>query len=107
MTPDEIKSLRRVLSFTQRQLAEALSLDVATVRAWEREELFPTKAHCTAMEKLRANPPPRPAKGEVPPMKVLADPAFHTLLRKLLAHPGLRAECTRLAADLPDPAEEA
>lgn len=107
MTPDEIKSLRRTLSFTQRQLAEALTLDVSTVRAWEREEQFPTKAHCTAMEALRRNPPPRPAKGAAPPLQVLADPAFYALLRKLLAHPGLRAECARLAADLPDPAEEA
>jgi|JI8StandDraft_1071087.scaffolds.fasta_scaffold110600_2 transcriptional regulator with XRE-family HTH domain len=107
MTPDEIKSLRRTLNLTQRQLAEALDLDVDLVRQWEREALFPTKAHCAAMEKLRQNPPPRPAKGAVPPMAVLSDPAFFALLRKLVAHPGLRAECLRLAAEVPDPAEEA
>jgi hypothetical protein len=40
-------------------------------------------------------------------MAVLSDPAFFALLRKLVAHPGLRAECLRLAAEVPDPAEEA
>ncbi len=90
---------------TQRQLAEAMKLEVETVRAWELEEAFPTKAHCVAMEKLRANPPPRPAKGAASPMQVLGDPGFQRLYRKIIAHAKLRAECEKLAGEYPDPLE--
>lgn len=107
MSPDDIRALRKDLGLTQRQLADALKLEVATVRAWEAEELFPTKAHCEAMAKLRASPPPKtkPAKGSAAPFQVLADPKFFALLRKLVAHPSLRAEVERLAAEHPDPAD--
>lgn len=102
MTADDIKALRKELGITQRALAEALKLDVAEVRAWEAVESFPTKAHCEAMERLRANPPPKPVKG-ASPMQLLADPKFMLLVRKLMAHPKLRAEVEKLAAEHPDP----
>ena len=102
MTADDIKALRKELGITQRALAEALKLDVAEVRAWESAEGFATKAHCEAMEGLRANPPPK-AKKNPSPMQLLADPKFMLLVRKLLAQPKLRAEVERLAAEHPDP----
>ncbi|MFO0608295.1 MAG: helix-turn-helix transcriptional regulator [Polyangiales bacterium] len=106
MGPEDIRTLRKDLGLTQRQLAEALKLDPATVRAWETEALFPTKAHCDAMAALRANPPPKPSKKNATPFQVLADPSFFALLRKLVAHPRLRAEVERLAAEHPDPLDE-
>jgi transcriptional regulator with XRE-family HTH domain len=105
MSPEEIRSLRKDLGVTQRQLADALKLDVDVVRAWEKEDAFPTKAHCEAMAKLRANPPPKVPKNSASPMQVLSDPRFFALVRKLLAHPKLRAETDKLAAEYPDPAD--
>jgi transcriptional regulator with XRE-family HTH domain len=102
MTADDIKALRKELGITQRALAEALKIEVAEVRAWEASEGFATKAHCGAMERLRTNPPPKPAKS-ASPMQLLADPKFMLLVRKLMAHPKLRAEVERLAAEHPDP----
>ena len=105
MTADDIKALRKELGITQRALAEALKVDVAEVRAWETTDAFPTKAHCEAMAKLRTNPPPKPTKN-ASPLQLLADPKFMLLVRKLLAHPKLRAEAEKLAADHPDPLEQ-
>ncbi len=105
MSPEEIRSLRKDLGLTQRQLADALKIDVDVVRTWEKEEAFPTKAHCEAMEKLRVNPPPKVSKSAATPMQVLSDPKFFALVRKLLAHPKLRAEADKLAAEYPDPNE--
>jgi len=102
MTADDIKALRKELGITQRALAEALKVEVGEVRAWEAAESFATKAHCEAMARLRANPPPKPAKG-ASPMQLLADPKFMQLVRKLMGHPKLRAEVERLAAEHPDP----
>ena len=104
MTADDIKALRKELGITQRALAEALKIDVAEVRGWEASEGFATKAHCEAMARLRTNPPPKPTKN-ASPLQLLADPKFLLLLRKLLAHPKLRADAEKLAADHPDPLE--
>lgn len=106
MSPDDIKALRKALTLTQRDLAEALDVEVELVRQWEREEAFATKAHCAAMERLKANPPPK-KKGKAPsPMQLLADPGFMLLVRKLLAHPKLRADAERAAAEYPDPLDD-
>jgi transcriptional regulator with XRE-family HTH domain len=108
VTPDELKALRKELACTAKELASALELDQATVLAWEKGELFPTKPFIDRMNALRAKGPgaiPRKAKG-ADPMKVLADPAFFALVRKLLANKKLRDEVTKLAASLPDPAED-
>jgi transcriptional regulator with XRE-family HTH domain len=100
---DAIKALRKDLGLTQRELAEALSLDVALVREWESGEQFATKAHCEAMEALRVHPPPKRSKRARTPMQSLADPEFWRLCRKLLAHPALRAACEKLASEYEDP----
>ncbi len=106
MTADDIKALRKELGINVRAMAEALDVDVALLRSWEAGDEFPTKAHCLAMEKLRAHPPPKPTKSPSP-MQLLADPGFMLLVRKLLAHPKLRAEVEKLAGAHPDPLDGA
>lgn len=103
MNADDIKALRKELGLTQRDLADAMKLDVATVRDWETGEQFATKAHCEEMEAFRKSPPPKKSKKARTPMQSLADPALWTLMRKLLAHGALRAQCEKLAADYDDP----
>ena len=107
MTPDEIKALRKELSCTAKELAQALGIEQATVLAWEKGDLFPTKAFVDKMNDLRARGPsaiPKKAKG-ADPMKVLADPALWALLRKIVAHKKLRDEVTKLATAYEDPAQ--
>lgn len=105
MTPDEIKQARLALKCTARELSAALELEPNTVTAWERGELFPTKQY---VEKLRAfveqgpSAIPKKAKGG-DPYEQLRDPAVWSLVRKLLAHPKLRAEVEKLAARYEDP----
>lgn len=108
MTPDEIKALRKELACTARELALALGLEQATVFAWERAELFPTRQYIERMNALRAAGPgaiPRPSKGPGS-MKALADPRVWELVRKIAAHKKLREEVARLAAGYPDPADD-
>ena len=104
VTPDEVKALRKELGCTARELATALGLEQATVLAWEKGELFPTKPFIDKMEALRKNPGaiPKKAKGD-DPLKVLADPQLWSLLRKLLAHKKLRDEVQKLAQAYDDP----
>lgn len=108
MTADEIKALRKELGCTAKELAAALGLEQATVMAWEKGDLFPTKRYVDALEGLRARGPssiPKKAKGAQPdPVKLLADPDVWSLVRKLLTHKKLRDEVAKLAADYPDPA---
>ncbi len=103
MNADAIQSLRKSLGLSQRELAEALAIEVAIVRDWESGEQFATKAHCEAMEKLREHPPPKRSRKAKTPMQSLADPEFWRLTRKLLAHAPLRAACEKLAAEYEDP----
>jgi transcriptional regulator with XRE-family HTH domain len=114
MSPDDVRALRKELGVTARELARALDEEQETVLAWERGESFPTKRLVTRMEGLRAGGPsamepfktrPRRAVASSP-YAVLADPAFHRLVRKLLAHPELRRQAEALASTLPDPADE-
>lgn len=108
MTPDEIKALRKDLACTAKELALALGLEQAAVLAWEKGDLFPTKAFVDKMAALRARGPaaiPKKAKG-ADPIKVLADPALWELVRKLAAHKKLRDEVLKLAAPYADPAAE-
>lgn len=107
MSPDEIKSLRKELSCTAKELAGALGVDQATVLSWERADLFPTKAYVDRMTELRARGPaaiPRKAKGAADPIKALSDPRLWELVRKLAAHKRLRDEVAKLAEKYPDPA---
>lgn len=106
MTPDDIKALRKELACTAKELAQALGLEQATVLAWEKGDLFPTKAFVDKMAQLRARGPaaiPKKAKG-AEPMKVLADPALWELVRKIVAHKKLRDEVAKLAGPYADPA---
>ncbi|MCL2723495.1 MAG: helix-turn-helix transcriptional regulator [Polyangiaceae bacterium] len=108
VTPDDLKALRKELACTAKELAQALGIEQATVLAWEKGELFPTKPAIDKMEQLRARGPaaiPKKSKGEGP-MRVLADPALWAIVRKLLANKKLRDEVTKLAAAYPDPADE-
>lgn len=105
MTPDELKALRKDLSCTAKELSAALGLDQATVLAWEKGELFPTKQYIDKMNALRAKGPgavPRKSKG-ADPIKVMTDPAFWEIMRKVAAHKKLRDEVIKLAAGYPDP----
>lgn len=109
MTPDEIKSLRKDLACTAKELAHALGIEQATVLAWEKGELFPTKPYIDKMNALRAKGPaaiPKKARGDGP-MKVLADPVLWELVRKIVAHKRLRDEVIKLASAYPDPKEDA
>jgi transcriptional regulator with XRE-family HTH domain len=109
MSPDDLKALRKDLACTAKELAQALGIEQATVLAWEKGDLFPTKAFIDKMAALRAKGPssiPKKAKGGEPPMKVLADPQLWELVRKLAAHKKLRDEVAKLAAPYPDPAAQ-
>jgi transcriptional regulator with XRE-family HTH domain len=109
VTPEQIKALRKELSCTAKELAAALGIEQATVLAWEKADLFPTKDFVDRMEALRAKGPgaiPRKAKGSLTPMQALADPQVWLLVRKIAAHKKLRDEVSRLAEPYPDPAEE-
>jgi transcriptional regulator with XRE-family HTH domain len=109
VSPDEIKALRKELVCTAKELAQALGIEQMTVLAWEKGDLFPTKAFVDKMALLRSRGPaaiPKKAKG-AEPMKVLADPALWELLRKVVAHKKLRDEVVKLAAPYADPAQDA
>jgi transcriptional regulator with XRE-family HTH domain len=111
MKPDEIKALRKELGCTARELAAALGVEQATVLAWERGALFPTKRFVDGMQTLREKGPTafaRPSKASDGPdaLRALADPALWALVRKLCAHEKLRAAATKLADAYPDPAED-
>jgi transcriptional regulator with XRE-family HTH domain len=108
VTPDEIKALRKDLACTAKELAQAIGIEQATVLAWEKGELFPTKPYIDKMSQLRVRGPaaiPKKARGDAP-LKVLADPALWELIRKLVAHKKLRDEVMKLAGAYPDPKEE-
>lgn len=105
MTPEEIKTARAALKCTAKELAAALELEAATVMAWERGDEFPTKKHVERIRKLVDAGPtavPRKAKGG-DPLEALRDPDVWLLIRKLLAHPKLRAEVTKLADKYDEP----
>jgi transcriptional regulator with XRE-family HTH domain len=108
MTPEDLKALRKDLACTAKELAQALGIEQATVLAWEKGELFPTKPFIDKMEHLRkrgAAAIPKKARGDAP-MKVLADPAVWELVRKIVAHKKLRDDVTKLAAGYADPKED-
>jgi transcriptional regulator with XRE-family HTH domain len=112
MSPEDVKALRQELGCTARELGAALGIDQDTVLAWERGDLFPTKRFVGLMEDLRrkgpsAVPKKRRKGAAATPFQVLSDPELWKLVRKLVAHPDLRAAALGLAASYPDPAEEA
>lgn len=105
MTPEEIKQARIALKCTAKELAAALDLEPATVMAWERGEMFPTKQYVDKIQAFLAQGPaaiPKKAKGG-DAYELLRDPDVWALIRKLLAHPKLRAEVQKLAAKYEEP----
>jgi len=112
MSPEDVKALRQELGCTARELAAALGVEHTDVIAWERGELFPTKRSCDAMDALRRKGPsavprrPRKKALAATPMAALSDPDLWRLVRKLLAHPELRAAAKELAERYTDPADE-
>lgn len=102
MTPDDIKLLRKELGCTARDLAATLGLEQKEVLAWEAGELFPTKRFVDQMRTLREKGPTavlKTAKGKaVSATDRLADPAFWVIVKKLLLHPPLYEQVSKLAA---------
>lgn len=106
VTPDELKDARKQLACTAKELAAAIGLEQATVMAWEKAELFPTKQYIDKIAALVVKGPsaiPRKSKGQ-DPIKALADPQLWELFRKLAAHKKLRDEVVKMAAGYKDPA---
>ncbi len=111
MTPEAIRALREQLRFTEAELARALGVEVAEVRAWERAERFPTRRWVMAMERLRTQGSPAappPSDGDATRERIvfanLARPELWALIRKLAAHPELLERARELAKDYDDPA---
>jgi transcriptional regulator with XRE-family HTH domain len=107
VTGDDVKALRKELGCTAKELAAALGTDQATVLAWEKADLFPTKDHVDRMTALLAKGAgavPKKAKPGGDPIKALSDPQVWELLRKIAAHKRLRDEVAKLADKYPDPA---
>ena len=101
MTPDDIKLLRKELGCTARDLATTLGLEQKEVLAWETGELFPTKRFVEQMNKLREKGPSsvlKTTKGKsVAPTDRVSDPGFWLIVKKLLLHPALYDQVSKLA----------
>lgn len=110
MSPDEIKSLRATLQCSTRELGDAVGVDQKTIIAWEAGNQFPTKKYVDRMLVLEDKGPgsvPKKARGAAPPpARVLADPAFWEIVRKIVAHKKLRDEVAKLAGSYADPGED-
>jgi transcriptional regulator with XRE-family HTH domain len=110
VSPEDLKALRSELKCTAKELARTLGLEQATVLAWEKGELFPTKAVIGQMGELRARGPAaivRVSKKRDEPLRVLGDADFQVLLRKLLAHKALRDAAAKLSESYDDPLDQA
>jgi transcriptional regulator with XRE-family HTH domain len=109
MNGDAIKGLRKELGCTARDLATALGTDQTTILAWERGELFATKAAVDRMAALRAAGPKALVRSKSArkegPMASLRDPDLWAVVRKLIAHPRLRDAVAKLAAEYDDPTD--
>jgi len=111
MSPEDVKAVRARLRATTKDLAHALGVDAATLTAWERGELFPTKKHVQLLDELDRKgpdalprlPTKRGAAKKSDPLTGLSDPAVWTLIRKLLVHPDLREAVIKLADTYEDP----
>ena len=99
MNADDVKSLRKTLKCSGKELAAALAVEPSVVAAWELGEQFPTRQYVERMQAFLAEGPsaiPHKAKGH-DPLEALADPEVWSLIRKILAHPKLRAEVAKAA----------
>jgi transcriptional regulator with XRE-family HTH domain len=101
VTPDDIKLLRKELGCTARDLATTLGIEQKEVLAWEAGQLFPTKRFVDQMRALREKGPSavlKTTKGKaVAPTDRVSDPAFWAIVKKLLLHPPLYEQVSKLA----------
>jgi DNA-binding transcriptional regulator YiaG len=101
VAPDDIKLLRKKLGCTARDLATTLGIEQKDVLAWEAGELFPTKRFVDQMKVLREKGPGavlKTTKGKaVAPTDRVSDPAFWAIVKKLLLHPPLYEQVSKLA----------
>jgi transcriptional regulator with XRE-family HTH domain len=101
VTPEDIKALRKELGCTARDLATTLGIEQKEVLAWEAGELFPTKRFVDQMRGLREKGPSavlKSTKGKaVAPTDRVSDPAFWAVVKKLLLHPALFEQVSKLA----------
>jgi len=106
VTPEDLKQLRKELGCTARDLATTLGIEQKEVLAWEAGELFPTKRFVEQMNALRQKGPSailKAAKGKaVAPTDRLSDPAFWVIVKKLLLHPPLYEQVSKLAESYRD-----
>jgi transcriptional regulator with XRE-family HTH domain len=106
VTPDDIKVLRKELGCTARDLATTLGIEQKEVLAWEAGELFPTKRFVERMNALREKGPSavlKTAKGKaVAPTDRVSDPAFWAIVKKLMLHPALYDQVSKLAEQFDD-----
>ena len=112
MSPEELKQLRKELSCTAKELALTLGIEPKEIAAWESGDLFPTKRWVLELEALRGKGSGaivRPAKGKAAAAKTgmarLADTKLWELVRKLLEHPALFDQVSKLADAYSDPAD--
>ncbi|MEO6599021.1 MAG: XRE family transcriptional regulator [Polyangiaceae bacterium] len=111
MSPEELKQLRKELSCTAKELALTIGIEPKELAAWESGELFPTKRYVGELEALRKKGPSsvlRMPKGKAAAktgMARLADAKLWELVRKLIEHPALFDQLSKLAEAYPDPAE--
>jgi transcriptional regulator with XRE-family HTH domain len=110
VTPEDLKQLRKELGCTARDLATTLGIEQKEVLAWEAGELFPTKRFVDQMNTLRAKGPSavlKTSKGKaVAPTDRLSDPAFWIVVKKLLLHPPLYEQVSKLAEGFGDDAKK-
>ena len=97
MSPDQVRSLRKELGLTTRELARAIDVVQETVLAWERGEGFPTKKYVDRMNKLSEKRAGGESKKSSSETSRLADPEFWELVRKLATHAELFVACRSLA----------
>ncbi len=106
MTPDDLKALRKELGCTARDLATTLGIEQKEVLAWEAGELFPTKRFVDQMNALREKGPSavlKAARGKaVAATDRVSDPAFWAIVKKLLLHPALYDQVSKLAEKFED-----
>jgi len=106
VTPEDLKQLRKELGCTARDLATTLGIEQKEVLAWEAGELFPTKRYVDQLNVLRQKGPSavlKAAKGKaVAPTDRLSDPAFWAIVKKLLLHPPLYDQVSKLAESYRD-----
>lgn len=106
VTPDDLKALRKELGCTARDLATTLGIEQKEVLAWEAGELFPTKRFVDQMNALREKGPSavlKAARGKaVAATDRVSDPAFWAIVKKLLLHPALYDQVSKLAEKFED-----